>query len=577
MARVVIYAVEREEWLNDENPREIIEARQHGDVLAALQYVESFVQERGAFAAGFISYEAAPAFDATLRVRQPDASFPLLWFALLERPKSFRLPSTVSSNLPLTWQPNVSRQEYRAAIERIKQYIGAGDTYQVNYSFRLRTPFEGEPFSLFCRLVAAQPSRYAAFIETDAFAICSASPELFFSLNEKTIIARPMKGTMPRGLTCEDDNRNAEHLRISEKDRAENVMIVDMMRNDLGRIAEIGSVSVPSLFDIERYPTVWQMTSSVKAETDASIADIMRAVFPCASVTGAPKARTMEIIAELESAPRKIYTGAIGFIAPNRHAQFTVAIRTVLVDRRKQEAEYGVGGGVVWGSTVESEYEECLTKARILTDERPDFELFETILFAQQEGFALLEEHLERLKVSADYFQRRYDEALALRMIRQLQHDLQRCAYDCRVRMVLHADGSPTFAIRPVESVSEAPVRVKLAAKPIDSKNLFLYHKTTYRNMYDEALASVSDCDDVILWNEREEITESTVANIVLEMNGTLYTPPVSCGLLPGTFRGLLLKEGTITERVLKREDVKNATQLFLINSVRKWRKAVLV
>jgi len=577
MVRVVIYDAEREEWLAGDRLIEIVVARQYADVITCLQYVERAVEERGVFAAGFVSYEAAPAFDAALTVRTPDASFPLLWFALFERAASTILPASLPSEQPLDWQPNVSRDEYHAAITRIRHAIAEGETYQVNYTFRLLTPFDGDPYALFCRLVAAQPTRNAACIETDAFAICSASPELFFSLNGRTIVARPMKGTMPRGLTVGEDEKNAEMLRTSEKDRAENVMIVDMMRNDLGRIAAIGTVSVPLLFAVERYPSVWQMTSTVKAETDASVTDIMRALFPCASVTGAPKARTMAIIAELETTPRKIYTGAIGFLAPNRRAQFNVAIRTVLVDRRNRTAEYGVGGGVVWDSTPEGEYEECLTKARVLTGPGPDFDLVETMLFSPQQGFFLLHEHLERLKSSAGFFGRPFNESLALRMIRQLERDLRVFTYDCRVRMVVHRDGSPTFAIRPAESVAPTPMRVKFAATPIDSNNPFLYHKTTHRKVYDDALASVSDCDDVLLWNERGEITESTIANIVLEIEGKMYTPPVSCGLLAGTFRGVLLKEGLLTERVMTREDVQNAAQLFLINSVRKWRKAVLV
>ncbi len=577
MTRVVLFDAARREWITYEQPLEVVEAQRTADVVTSVQEVERYVQDRGMVAVGFISYEAAPAFDAALKVCSSSASFPLVWFALFDRSTTIHLPPPSSSAHPLSWRPNISREEYQAAIKRIKRSIAEGDTYQVNYTFRLTARFEGSAFDVFLRLVQAQPSPYCAFIETNDFSICSTSPELFFSLEGEEIVTRPMKGTASRACTVEHDDMRAESLRTSEKNRAENVMIVDMMRNDLGRIAEIGSVQVPSLFDVERYPTVWQMTSTVTATTKASLTDILRALFPCASVTGAPKARTMEIIAELERTPRQIYTGAIGVIAPNRRARFSVAIRTVLIDKKKNEAEYGVGGGVVWHSTAEDEYEECLTKARVLTDVRPDFELVETMLFTQQQGFFLLEEHLNRLRASARYFDLPFDEPLAMRMIRQLHHDLRASARDCRVRMVLHRDGTATFAVSPIEDAPHDPLRVKLAAAPIDSNNLFLYHKTTHRKVYDDALASISDCDDVILWNERGEVTESSVANIVAEIDGKLYTPPVSCGVLAGTFRAVLLKEGTIAERVIRCEHLTRATQLFLINSVRRWRKAVLV
>lgn len=577
MPRIVIYDADREGWLNCERPLEIVEARHVADVVPALQEVETCVQERGLFAAGFISYEAAPAFDAALTTHQPDPVCPLLWFALFERPASVSLSSSVPSDVPILWQPNVSRDEYRTAIERIKHYIAEGDTYQVNFSFRLTAAFHDDPFALFRRLVAAQPSRHAAFIETDDIAVCSASPELFFSLHDQNIVTRPMKGTAPRGLTFAQDEQQAASLRASEKNRAENVMIVDMMRNDLGRIAAVGSVAVPSLFDVERYPTVWQMTSTVAARTEASVTDIMRALFPCASVTGAPKARTMEIIAELESTPRRVYTGAIGFIGPNRRAQFNVAIRTVLIDRHRRTAEYGVGGGVVWASTPDGEYEECLTKARILTEARPEFELLETMLFTQHDGFFLLEEHLKRLRESAAFFNYPVDEEELARMLTRLQSDVRAFADDVRIRVVLHRDGRPSFVMRPLDTSSPEALRVRVAAAPVNSSNQYLYHKTTYRKAYEDALASVPECDDVILWNERGEITESTVANIVVELDGTLYTPPVSSGLLAGTFRELLLKDGRISERVITLEELRKASQLFLINSVRKWRKAVLL
>jgi len=575
MLRVWMFDAGRDAWLNFSEPTEILAAYRVDDVLPLLRRIESQVANRGLYAAGFISYEAAPAFDSALRVRLPEPPFPLLWFGLFRLAKPMTLPPA-SSTSELAWRPDISRSAYCAAVERIKHFIAAGDTYQVNYSFRLKSPFRREPIDLFLQLAAAQPSRHAAYIETETFAVCSASPELFFSLEGRSIVARPMKGTMPRELTSSEDAQQAKRLHTSEKDRAENVMIVDMMRNDIGRIAEIGSVEVPFLFTVERYPTVWQMTSTVQARTDASVSDILCALFPCASVTGAPKPRTMQIIAGLESSPRKLYTGALGFIAPERRAQFNVAIRTVLVDKRIQEAEYGVGGGVVWDSTPEGEYEECLTKARVLTGVRPPFDLLETILFTPEEGFFLLDEHLERLRGSCEYFGFPFDERAVLDALHRAVQETNTGAL--RIRLTLGSDGTPRVTVASM-SVREAdiPVRVRFAAAPVDSHHLFLYYKTTHRTLYDEALRNVGDCDDVILWNERSEITESTNANIVVELDGVMYTPPVASGLLPGTFRQRLLRDGLITERVVKRQEVVRCTQLFLINSVRKWRKAVLV
>jgi para-aminobenzoate synthetase/4-amino-4-deoxychorismate lyase len=349
-------------------------------------------------------------------------------------------------------------------------------------------------------------------------------------------------------------------------------MIVDMMRNDIGRIAEIGSVHVPSLFDVERYPTVWQMTSTVAAKTHASVTAILKALFPCASVTGAPKARTMEIIAELESSPRRIYTGAIGFIAPNRRAQLNVAIRTVLIEKRSGEAEYGVGGGVVWASTATGEYEECLTKARVLTAARPEFRLFETILCTPSDGLFLLDQHLARLRDSAEYFGFDYSDDAAREALGKVQCRSQ----PMRVKLLVSLKGTVSVELSPF-NVQSAITHVRLSAFPVDSQTIFLYHKTTHRKVYEDAIAEMPECDDVILWNERGEITESTIANVVVEIDGEFFTPPVACGLLAGVFREKLLKEGTIKERIVTVAEFKQSPRIFLINSLRQWREARLL
>jgi para-aminobenzoate synthetase / 4-amino-4-deoxychorismate lyase len=554
-------------WLHFRNPREVRTATRLEDVLPCLRDVEALTQQRGLWAAGFVSFDASAAFDSALVARQA-SDFPLLCFALYAPPEEVPPPDRepVPAGAPLHWSPDLAANEYADAIRRIRDYIRAGDTYQVNYTFRLQAPYPGDARALFRRMIRSQGPSFGAFLESRDWSLCSASPELFFRLDGRQLESRPMKGTMPRGLSAEEDAQHALALRDSAKNRAENVMIVDMVRNDLGRIAEAGSVTAPRLFDVERYPTVWQMTGTVRGTTDAGLVNIFRALFPPASITGAPKVRTMQIIAELENAPRKVYTGAIGFVAPGRTMQFNVAIRTVLVDRRRQVAEYGVGGGVVWDSTAESEYEECLTKAAVLTHSRPDFELLETLAWRPAEGFVLLEEHLRRLRQSADYFGYAFRE----KTVRATLGDLARGwpPEAMRVRLRLAEDGGVQAEAAPLTPLA-SPYRLRLAREPVDSTDVFLYHKTTVRAQYEKARRSTPDCDDVLLWNERGEVTETCIANVVAELDGARVTPPIRCGLLPGTQRARLLAQGNVAERVIRREDLDRCSRITLINAVR--------
>ena len=391
-------------WLDFTAPCRVLTTHRIEEVLPLVRQVGEVVEQEGLYAAGFISYEAVPAFDESLPSKSC-GSCPLLWFGLFRRVKeTATLPEGRRASLPASWQPSVTQDEYRRCLRSIHAYIRDGHTYQVNFSYRLRTHTDVEPWDFFVALVGNDYVPYAAFVDTGQWAVCSASPELFLRLDGEQIESRPMKGTAARGLWFEDDCAKAVALRASAKERAENVMILDMVRNDLGRVAVTGSVHVPSLFDVERYPTVWQMTSTVRAQTRAPLAEIFRAAFPPASVTGAPKRRTMEIIAELESSPRQVYTGAIGFAAPGRRAQFNVAIRTALIDRASGQAEYGVGGGIVWDSKPAAEQQECLTKARVLSPRRRDFDLIETMLWSPRSGYWLHEYHLKRLARSAEYF-----------------------------------------------------------------------------------------------------------------------------------------------------------------------------
>jgi len=572
---VVIHDATRRQWLHFREPRRIISAHRIEEVMPALKVVEETASKHGLYAAGFIAYEAAPAFDSALAVRE-DGSFPLVWFGIYGKPEQLSLPTTTASiqDLPRMWTPSVTREAYEHAISSIKNYIEAGDTYQVNFTLRLRSPFRGDPWSYFIELARAQDASYGAFVNAEGWCICSASPELFFQLDGDELVSRPMKGTAPRGLMLNDDLAQAEWLHHSEKNRAENVMIVDMVRNDMGRIARTGSVQVSSLYEVEKYPTVWQMTSTVRAKTEAGLLEIMKALFPPASITGAPKRRTMQIIAELENTPRRVYTGSVGFMTPDCKAQFNVAIRTVLIDKATGQAEYGVGGGIVWDSVDRMELEECRTKARILTQRMPDFSLLETILWTPEVGYFLLPYHLARLTDSAAYFSFSADLDAICERLASLARTLSPTAH--KVRLLVAKDGGITLQSEALADAAALPLHVCLAPAPVDSANPFLYHKTTNRGVYEQALAALPGCADVILWNEKGEITESCIANIVAELEGKLYTPPVRCGLLPGTYRAYLLEQGKVKERVIRKEDLSRSPHIYLVNSVRKEREMVV-
>lgn len=573
---VVIHDAVQRQWLHFGAPQQIISAHQMKEVMPALKTIEEQVYQRGLYAAGFIAYEAAPAFDSALAV-QKDGLFPLLWFGIYGKPEQINLPTTTSSiqDLPRTWTPSVTRAEYGHALSRIKYYIEAGDTYQVNFTVRLHSPFKGDPWPYFIELARAQDAAYGAFVNTTEWIICSASPELFFRLDGNELVSRPMKGTAPRGMMLRDDLQKAEWLHHSEKNRAENVMIVDMVRNDMGRIADIGSVEVRSLYEVERYPTLWQMTSTVRAETGAGLSAIMQALFPPASITGAPKPRTMEIIAELEQTPRRIYTGSVGFMRSDRKAQFNVAIRTVLIDKATGQAEYGVGGGIVWDSVDQMEFEECQTKARIITHRVPDFSLLESILWTPDQGYFLLNYHLARLMDSAVYFSYAADSDAICTKLDSLAHTLPKTAH--KIRLLLAKDGGITLESETLGNPLVAhPLHVCLASTPIDSANPFLYHKTTNRDIYEQALAACPGYPDVILWNEKGEVTESCIANIMVELYGELYTPPIQCGLLPGTYRAYVLEQGKARERVIRKGDLVTSPHIYLVNSVRKEREVVV-
>jgi para-aminobenzoate synthetase/4-amino-4-deoxychorismate lyase len=568
-------------------PVGVLEATRAGEVVPALEAAEA-AAGRGLWVAGFMAYEAASGLDPRLLVpaRDPDdpfASLPLAWFAMFERREETGLPlpreEEVPEAPPGTWVPTTSREAYDASIRRIRELIAAGDTYQVNHTIRLRSRVEGDPRGLYRDLCYAQRGAYAAYLDLGRYRIASASPELFFELRGERIVTRPMKGTAPRGRWPAEDRAVAEGLLASAKERAENAMIVDLLRNDLGRVARTGSVSWTDTLEVERYETVWQLTTTVSAtlQPGAGVTDVFRALFPSGSVTGAPKVRTMEIIGELEDAPRGVYCGAVGYLAPGDspgpRARFNVAIRTVTVDTASGTAEYGVGGGITWSSDAANEYGEVVAKARVLTARRPGFELLETMRFEPGFGVRHLDRHVRRLLASADHFGFEVDE----RTVRETVEKGVASAPDrtCRVRLSLSRNGTVRVVCAPLAPDVD-PVRVAIDDVPQDPRDVFLFHKTSRRSRYREAADRHPDADDVVLVNDRGEVTESTIANLAVRIDDRWWTPTLDCGLLPGIGREVSLEEGRVAERRITVDEVRSAEELALVSDTRGWRRAVL-
>ena len=575
MPQKVIIKTETGGWICFENPLELLRAEDAGSNASVVEQPAK-AGKNGKYAVGFVCYEASAAFDDSLKVKSSSlAPLPLVWFGIYDAAVKYDIANAgnTADRHALNLQSDTSTEQYQAAVEKIKGYIETGYTYQVNYTIRLSTKFRYEPLDFFAAIAKNCDAGYCCFIETDDFAICSFSPELFFTLKDGVVTTRPIKGTIARGLGATCDKAAKERLIHSEKDMAENVMIVDMIRNDLGKIALPGTVEVSRLFEIEKYPTLYQISSTVTARVEADAGEVLKQMFPCASITGAPKCKTMEIIAELERSPRGIYTGSIGYFAPGGNARFNVAIRTAVIDKRTETATYGTGGGIVWDSTAESEYDECITKAGVLTCPTQDFSLLESILWTQAGGFYLERLHLDRLRESADYFDYKFDEGC---IRREMDHAVRNCRQgEYKVRLLLAKDGNVTIDIQPILP-SNAPLKVRKAEKNVSSNDVFLYHKTTNRDVYEQAYSKRDGCDEVMLWNEKGEITECTFHNIAFEKDGLLYTPPVECGLLAGTMRQEMLRNGQLREKTIRLDEIENYGGIYLINSVRGKRKAAL-
>lgn len=530
----------------------------------------------GLWAAGYFAYELGYLFEERLAPFLPEkpSPTPLLWFGLYRAPRVLdkrqvdalliEAPSGVATDLTA----RQSLAQYRAAFDRVAAYIAAGDTYQVNLTFKAGFTLDGDPLGLYRRLAQSQQCAYGAYIDAGDHHILSRSPELFVARSGATLSARPMKGTLKRAPLAADDARDRAALARDEKNRAENLMIVDLLRNDLSRIAEIGSVRVSDLFSVETYSTLHTMTSGITAQMrpDLGFDAVLENLFPCGSITGAPKVRAMEIIHALEAGPRGLYTGAIGFLAPNGDFTFNVAIRTAVIDKDGR-GEIGIGGGIVADSVAEAEYEEALLKLKFLSDPAPPVTLIETLKWSPEDGYVLLGRHIARLLASAAYFGLDADGAA---IAQSLVAASTGWTGPMRVRLTLAETGSEITAI-PLPPNPQS-FRFSIAAERLDSASVWLAHKTTNRAFYDQPRLAASRAlgvDEVVFLNERGELAEGSITNLFIKKAGRLLTPALSSGLLPGTLRAELIETGRAEEAVLTLADLAAAEAIFLGNSVR--------
>jgi len=556
---------ERAVWFS--RPVGVISVMDASGVADALRQIEQALAA-GRHLAGWMSYELGYAFEARLSPRQWHArDVPLLWFGVFDAPKPIRLnelaPAARAYASPLRHE--WSSPAYSARFARVHEYIAAGDVYQTNLSFRSRFTFVGDPLGLYLQLRSRAAAAHGAFIDDGVRQILSLSPELFFAIaSDGSIMARPMKGTAARGVDELSDARARTSLANSPKDRAENLMIVDLLRNDLGRLALIGSVSVPEIFKVETYPTLHTMVSTVSAQLKPAtrVEQIVRALFPCGSVTGTPKIRAMEIIRELEASPRGVYCGAIGHFAPDGSACFNVAIRTVTISGA--EGELGIGGAVVQDSTAEAEYAECLLKARYFESVRRPIGLIETLRYHKR--FVRLERHLDRMRNSAAALVLPFEHAAA---IGALDAAVRHTAGPLRVRLALSEDGAFSCSATPL-GISPAIWSYAISPQRVNSADPLLRHKSTWREFYDDErarLAASTGCDEVIFLNERDELAEGSRTNIFVRQGDLLVTPTLAAGVLDGVLRRELIETGKCREQVLTLNDLRG--EVFLGNSLR--------
>ncbi|MGQ4274387.1 aminodeoxychorismate synthase component I [Terrihabitans sp. B22-R8] len=558
------------------NPRRVLTTRRAGEVVDLIGQAEQALAD-GWHLAGTLSYEMGFQFEERLAALLPaETDAALMWLGVYDAPETLG-PTEVWNWIGAACGPDIprvddlrlpiTRDAYAQAFARVKAYIAAGDVYQINLTMPAIFRLSGDPVSFYRDLCLRQRVAHGALINTGEQHILSLSPELFVENEGGRLTTRPMKGTIARGASPEEDAAQVAHLRADEKTRAENLMIVDLLRNDLGRIAEMGSVEVDDLFAVETYASLHQMVSNVHASMrpGTGFRDVLQALFPCGSVTGAPKIRAMQIIHEIEAAPRGVYTGSVGWAAPDGDFRFNVAIRTALIESDGQ-GRIGIGGGVVADSTMDAEYDEALLKLDFLRDVHAPFGLIETLQFNGAE-YWLLERHIARLKASAEAFAMPFDEgAVRTALAREVEGVSERR----RVRLVLGENGEVEATSAPLGAMDH--LRFALCPRPMRSTDRLLHHKTTRRAIYDVPRAEMArqQCvDEVLFANERGELTEGSFTNLFVRRGGVLLTPALSCGLLPGTLRAELLETGEAREAVLTTADLAGAEAIFLGNSVR--------
>ena len=574
--RAIVRNAKTDSWLVYEHCQDVLVAAEHSAVLSVLNEAEERATRDRMYAVGYVAYEASHAFDHKFPKR--DIDLPLACFALFATETSITSLTDLYSPDEQTnadWHLVESRESFEAKVDHIKSMIGAGEVYQINLTSRMSNE-EQVTLADFARWSHDMP--HAVFMSGPEVTVCSASPELFFEREDGVVWSKPMKGTVGRKPEALADEANAQWLQTSAKNRAENVMITDMVRNDLARLSSTGKVSVDKLFGVERYPSVWQMTSTVKTEVSASIADIFTALFPAASITGAPKHAAVDVIDGLEDSPREIYTGALGIIQPSGFASFNVAIRTAWSDSRSGKSRFGVGCGIVWDSDPSDEFEELQTKARILKQPDPSFHLFETMGISDGK-ITRLARHLRRLENSAQYWCFTFDRSATESYLNELVSSID-SAKQWRLRLQLNRCGAISHSLDPffpdVTTADSECLPLLISPTPVESRDPFLIHKTSRREAYDLAVAEVPEGVSPLLVNELGHVTESAIANVVYQMGGGLFTPPITDGLLPGVLRDELIDEGTVSERSLPLADIEKVESWWLINSLRGWRRCEL-
>ncbi len=527
------------------------------------------LQSQGYLVAGCISYEAAPAFNPRLVVRD-STDFPLVVMMATRNWQICELPDLTHDEVEL--KPGISQQEYVARFDRLIELIRAGDLYQANYSFRSKVKLLGSGFELFCHLERDHPMPYSGYLEFDDLEVVSLSPELFLQRQGDKIRAEPMKGTAPRGRGYAEDETQRTWLRSDIKNRAENVMIVDLMRNDLSKVCLPNSVSVPALFESKRFHSLHQMVSEVRGDLQAEVSlfDILGATFPAGSITGTPKIRAMEVIRDLESSPRKAYTGSVGVFLPGGDFTLNVAIRTLIVASVGDEhhAELGIGSGVVSESESEAEWQECLLKGDFLNYRYRHSEIFETMLW--HENYHFLEEHLERLKASCDYFLTTFSTAQAKQLLRHSSANFQG---PTRVRLSVSRDGELQVSAVPLARPGWAgsELRVLISEARVNQNDPYQFHKTNCRGHYDAAFQAALDDDfaEVLFFNLADELAEGAISNVFVQKQGRWFTPPIAAGILPGIWRQHMLQALGAEETAMDLEGVLGADRMIIGNSVR--------